>query len=283
MKPAIIIHGNCQAGVMSHGLRAVPWIAEHYDVFYDQSFLEHDGGRSEVDAADWRRCEILFQQTGISDAQNSPALLPAESRTITFAAASLNALWPFTVKDPLFPPEPPQFPFGRYPYGDRLLIDLSAGDLTGTALIQKYDELVASNLNHVNRQFDFECARMAKVDARCTVGISQIIIGSFRNERLFWTNNHPTKALFAKIIGRLMAEAWPTEVAAGGPLENAGATVFSTWDPLDHQQVPLAKSIALHFGLNWWSESYAYQFTGLPPQTASVFWDTYVEQRRSRM
>src|SRR5665213_1039641 len=122
MLKTLIVYGNCQAEAISTIFRKDPVTEECFRVLYLRSFDHPSDGRDELRPEDVRDCGVLWEQHDPRPFPHRDAL-PADCLTVKFPALDFNLLWPFNCPNPCDEPEPPVFPFGRFPYGDRIIIE----------------------------------------------------------------------------------------------------------------------------------------------------------------
>ncbi|KRA65876.1 hypothetical protein ASD79_00915 [Caulobacter sp. Root655] len=279
MKPVLAVYGNCQAGVFCHALRRVPAINERYEVVYIQSFGDEDD-RPDITPDQAARCEIYWRQVD-EHARFNPDEQLAQARRITFPAVDLGLYWPFQTHDPLFGPEP-EFPFGRYPYGDRVVVELSQRTPPPEDTTTAYHALANERLGNIDRSLDLELHRLQRREANADVKIAAFIFSSFRVERLYWAYNHPTSILLGKLFIRLAVATWPE---AGDPNVEMGRVVadaFRGWEPFDHQHVPIPQVVAEKLGLIWWGPSLKYKYLDLY-LSEQEYIEEYYKIRRERL
>lgn len=280
MKPVIAVYGNCQAGVFCHGLRRVPMVNDQYEVVYIQSFGAGDQERPDITPEQAERCQIYWRQVD-EHARFNPDDLLTHARKITFPAVDLGLYWPFQTQDAMFGPEP-DFPFGRYPYGDRIVMELSQRQPAPEDTISAYEALSMERLGNVDRSLELELHRLLRREANADVKIAAFIFSSFRIDRLYWAYNHPTSILLGKLFTRLAVASWPE---AGEPTTETGRIVpevFRGWEPFDHQHVPIPKVVAEKLGLIWWNPSLKYKYQEQYVSEAQYI-QAYHDIRRTRL
>ena len=258
--PGLIVFGNCQAGPLAAVLRRLPGIGSRFQITAVSSFdMAQNRPARFLEAIDMAGVVLLLGQRETAAALPAwlTGVLPPRAGVVQFAAMDTGVLWPFHARDPRNRPEPGH-PFGRYPYGDRLVIELMAGGLTGAALFDEYwrrsTAEVSGLLPGLRRQDE---ARLRARDAMLDVGIGDIVLDQMGVQPLFNTFNHPTGWLFRQLAGRLVDAVCRALGLPGGADEVR--TRLPNFDPLRHEQVPIHPAIARRLGLAWWQAGQTYR------------------------
>jgi hypothetical protein len=262
MLKTLIVYGNCQAEAVATILRTDPVTKDCFHVLYLRSFDHPSDGQDDLRPAEVGDCVLLWEQ---HDPQPFPyrELLPASCLNVRFPAIDFNLLWPFNCPNPYDEPEPPIFPFGRFPYGDRIIIDAIDRQMPPEEIISYHLSGWARYGMDLDRLFQIESARLVARDTHCDVKMSDFVLERFRKERLFWTSNHPTKALLRELIHRLRA----LSIAHEPLLDALDLDVTIGWfmhpeAPLGIVSVPVHPNIAEHFGLEWYDADKRHQGFG---------------------
>ena len=143
MKPTLLVYGNCQADAASVILSADPVVNEAYEILCLRSFDDPVAGRGSLQPQEVARCAVLFEQY---DPKPFPHrdLLPKSAVHVRFPAVDFNLLWPFNAVNPYNDVGSPDYPWGRFPYGDRIIIDVPgqklAVDLSDAELERRRQE-----------------------------------------------------------------------------------------------------------------------------------------------
>ena len=258
MTALVIIYGNCQAqvlGAMSSGL-----FDSHYEFVHIPSVASITALALPDDA--FARCNILLEQVGAT--QSFPFLdrLPPGVRIIRFPPLNLLALWPFTCADPRNRPEPPEFPFGRYPYGDRIALQIWEQGLRGPDAVANYAEASSRALPDTNRLLQMEFKRFELIETGCDVKISDYLRQNIRLNRLFYTYNHPTMKLIHILFKRIWQTIEYDKVTSLHRLLDEHQTRFlsdgNSWRPFENHQQPIFPQLARDLNLEWWGEDIRY-------------------------
>lgn len=250
MKQNILAYGGQQAEAVALVLGRIPSLAAHAAVSYTSDAAEGD-----LLAA----CTVLLLEEGVP----APAkhVLGKRCRVVTFPALDFYALWPFNCVNPHNKPEPPLFPFGRFPYGDSFVQSCIDRQIPADRIIALYSGPAwDASWPDLDRLFQSESLRLAAKDARCSVRLGSYILKHFRRERLFTAVHSPTDVLFTQLVARLLDAGLP----AGPRVSNAEiASVLAglgTRDLLGALAVPIHPKVAEHFGLVWYDAGDLYNY-----------------------
>ena len=282
MKPTLVVYGNCQGGVLQDIINASPFIAETYETVYYQSFDHPTQGHSTISPEVMSRCAILWCQSddNVPFAYDGPT--PATMKTVTFPAVDLGILWPHQMNDPLFGREE-RYPYGIFPYGDRLLIQVAKEGQSGAAGRSRLAELWDSPPFPFDRYLDIELQRLLRREQATQIKMAAYVLAHFRTDRLLWSYNHPTSKLFAVLLNRLIAATFPESREPSHPLHRLGNQLFREYDPFaTSYQAPIFPQVAEALELQWWSPDDTYYFHEGERLNCDQFIERYLDNRIAR-
>ena len=247
-----IVHGNCQAEAITVVLDKDPIVSSILKIVYSRSYIHPVEGKWKQRQRDVARCAVLYEQ---HDPEGFPkrAALPENCITVQFPSLDLNVLWPFTCANPYNRPEPPDFPFGRFPYGDRVIIaaidqGMKAADIADYYL-NGWDRFKVD----LDRLLAIDTARLNARDQHCQVRMAPYIVENFSKKRLFWTVDHPTTTVLEELVEELLKASGRVDPhLADADIASTLALYFGARGPLGHTDVPIHPHIAEHFGLAWY-------------------------------
>ena len=206
-KPSLIVYGNCQGSALASILRVMPFVAERFEIRYVSSFepsLPEQPTTEEI-----ARCAMLYEQHDPSPFPHRD-LLPPACRTVVYPAIDFNLLWPWGAPSPCATPEPPEFPHGRFPYGDAILMRCIENGMDVNAIVRYYrDRAWQEHQPPVERLISLEHARLEAREKHCDIKIAAYVFDRFRDTRLHWTANHPTTAALCEVALRLARATFP--------------------------------------------------------------------------
>ena len=254
MKPrrTAIVHGNCQAEAIAAVLSQAPTVSASFHIVYSRSYVHPVEGKWKQRDRDVENCALLFEQ---HDPQGFPkrGLLPEHCTTITFPSLDLNVLWPFNCANPYNKPEPPKFPFGRFPYGDRIVIGAIDKGASAEEIVKNYRENWNDFKMDLDRLLAIDAARLSARDEHCKVKMAPFVLENFAQRRLFWTVDHPVRSVLEELIERLLnASGRVDPLLADADIGATLATHFGPRGPLGHTDVPIHPRVAEHFNIEWY-------------------------------
>jgi polysaccharide biosynthesis acetyltransferase WcbI-like protein len=259
----IIVYGNCQAGIFAGLLDSELATRDGHRVIYRRNFDHPFEEGPELSRKDVSSCSLLFEQ---HDHDRFPEhnLLPTNCPMITFPSLDSVLFWPFQSMNPYDKLDPPLFPWGHFPYGDRVIVGCIEKGMAPDEILQYYLNEWAAYMPDLNRLFEVEAARLAARDVACQVKIADYFLRHFRQRRLFWTINHPSKEMSAELTRRLL-NAGSRFLTALGDIDEEAVQRFGAKHPLDDLAVPIHPRLAEHFKLEWYdAERELHRFWAAP-------------------
>jgi hypothetical protein len=279
MPKTLIVYGNCQAEAVATILRMDPAARESYRILYLRSFEHPSIGRDELHSEDVAACGVLWEQ---HDPKPFPYrdLLPADCVTVKFPAIDFNLFWPFRCANPYDEPELPIFPFGQFPYGDRIVLECVDKGMAPEKIIAHYRDGWDKYGVDLDRLLQLESARLTARDAHCDVKMGEYVMTHFREERLYWTPDHPSNALLRELMHRLLkARADALPALAELDIDATMLYRLSPEGPLGVISVPIHPRVAEHLGLHWYDLGERHQAYG----GVTYSHDEYLEAMIRRM
>ncbi len=249
----VIIYGNCQAEAITAVLQRNPMLSGLFRFVYMRSFVHPTDGPMVLPAEDLENCAIIAEQ---HDPRTFPYRdqLPADCPIVSFPSVDCNLLWPFNVTNPFDAPEPPEFPFGRFPYGDRVIAACIKKGMKAEAILEYYLDGWDDYKLDMDRLKQIESARLRARDAQCTVKMAEYVIENLPKRRLYWTANHATPELLSELTVRLLRACFNGNAKIEAEADIAGtiSTFFGPRGPLGIIGVPIHPRVAEHFALEWY-------------------------------
>jgi len=260
-KPSLIMYGNCQAGVFADCFKGFQTPTVQWDTFYVMNFVHPSEPQQRIPDEALARCALVLEQldTGHSLPDWLRERLPVSAKTIRFAPLDFNLYWPFNFNDPRNVSEPPDYPFGRFPYGDRIVVELLREGLSGQALWQEYQARSVARLPDPHRLRDIESQRLVARDAAADIMVADLVLTNYQKVPLFWTINHPTGWLLGRVLARLLGAA-REPLGLAEDLEPRAIQFFSSWEPFGHQHQPIHPEHARRLELAWWTPDRKYRY-----------------------
>lgn len=247
-KSVCIISANCQGAYIKALLNAHADFARDFEVHY---FVNYQ--KQSVPSELLARCDLLiYQPLGANwgDLSNDSLLaaVPEGCRRIAINYLTFPVYWPGFAIDPRNVPTP-AYPFGPFPYGDRVVIEALAAGESPARAAERFaaDEYPGSvDLDAVIADYVLS---QRQIETRRDQKLLDYIMAHFRSTKLFETYNHPSQPLCVHQVNDLLAMLGYRALEAAEEL------------PLDYltiNQQPLHPGVARALGL-------AFEATGETP------------------
>lgn len=273
-KRVISVCGDAQAEALALVLQSLPALRDEFEIVYAAACVrQRVPGRL--------ACAFSYEQYGAASPNSSKP--PKSCRKIVFPPMRLNLLWPMGAPNPYNLPEPPDFPLGRYPFGDQFIMSCIKRGVPADDIMRHYRAPQWSgSWPNLDRLFQDESAALSALDAKCDVKIGSFVLKHFRKKRLFWAANAPTNALLAELVFRTLHASFgpgmeTDRAAIGGALANFGGR-----DVLGGAAAPVHPLVAQHFRLEWYNPSERYACFGGSPRTFDEYFREMIEHATAR-
>lgn len=245
-KRRVLIYGNCQGGWLAGALIQKPEIAAQFDITYLSDFHGGPPPDHPIHQPDFlATLSVVIWQT--ASACKPPKFLeglPATCRQIRYPTLWLKMLWPMYVVDPRNQPEK-EFPWGRYPYGDRLVLKLLEQNVPVGELPKRYVETDLNKIVNLDRFSTMSLAELRFNDQQSDVAITPFIEANFRQRKLFGTVNHPTYLILNRIYYAVESMLLDRRSLENPPMPANQVALLGA------QETPLHPQIIEHFKLEW--------------------------------
>jgi hypothetical protein len=258
-RPLLVVYGNCQAEALTEIFRIPPFAADAFEIRYASSFnpqYPDQPTREEL-----ARCVFFFEQY---DRAPNPLreMLPSVCKTVTFPSIDCNVLWPWTEVNRANAPEPPDFPHGRFPYGDAVLSRCIDADMSTEEIVEYYFKRAWEEQPvPIERLYALERSRLEAREKHCEVKMGTYIFDRFRDTRMHWTVNHPTSVALCELAIRMMRAAF----AQAEDYERSELLFhvrLRLGEPLGQLGVPIHPEVARALGLRRQSGDEKYPYYG---------------------
>jgi hypothetical protein len=238
-------------------------------------------GDTTVDPEILRRCAVVWEQVGMNQRLPGWESLPASARHVRFAELSFPILWPFNCVDPRNRYDPPKFPWGAWPYGDRIALQVAKEGLRGPAAVAAYVERGSRVIPNPERMLDMETARSRKRDANVDLSMTNYVLQHFRQKRLFATYNHASNALIWEMFEQLMGNTVLPDLAVGAEEFARCRAAFMAPDLVfpnfDNFQMPIHPGVVSGYDLEWVNETTVYRYFDEGRFNFADFMTKYIE------
>ncbi|NHK29515.1 hypothetical protein FF098_016520 [Parvularcula flava] len=273
-KPTLIIFGNCQARIIFEQFVDTPSLTDKYDIHFKYSF-NHPTRNTELTDDQIERCEIVWAQYTQNITDEFLSAFPDTSRKLVFPSADTSMMWPTYALDPRNKKEPPDFPYGRYPYGDRIVVKLMNKGCTREEILDSYQEELEKVVGSFDRMQKMELQRYVARERHCDVHIGKWIVNYVPKVRLFWSPNHPTRHVFRQMAKRLLMDTFKDE-SVYAPYYDEFLKKLGNNEYLSGDQVPIQPIVADKLGLEWWDKDDTYLFRKTEKITADEYLRRYI-------
>jgi hypothetical protein len=249
-KPTLLIYGNCQAFALTSFFRASPIISCAYNVRYFASFDDHSPGSRSIAPQELASTVLFFEQ---ADPNIFPFLhlLPSDCVTLTFPAIDLNLLWPLSVTNTYSVPTL-KYPWGRFPYGDRVIVDCVERGLSLEETLAYYRASSWEHLPDLDRFRMMEIARLRSRDASLDITMSDFVFDRLSHENVFWCLNHPTMVPMRELARRLLTAGVQRIAQLQEIAIDAIIDTFPLEGPLAFLRVPIHPAIVERYDMEWY-------------------------------
>lgn len=266
----MILYGNCQVEFITDILSIDPVAANLFRYVYVRSY-RHRNELPPPSESDFRDCAILCEQV---DWKAFPYRdrLPKATKTVRFPPLDSSLLWPFNAVNLYDEADPPAFPDGRFPYGDRIILREIDRGMSAEEVLSFYLDGWDRYRVNVKRLRELELMRLRKRDDECDVAASDLV-NDLSSEQLFWTISHPRKSLVAKLLERILSACSIHEPAFRyADVLQTIAKHPAVFPSLEAVEIPVHPRIAEELALEWYDPNASYrQYGGFTYTYAQYF------------
>lgn len=260
-RPLILVYGNCQAEMIYATLASMGELTNRFDFAYARNYSRPDeDGPPSVPAEDLHRTAYVFEQAMAKRNFSQADAIPASAVRFGFMSLDFNPLWPLHSVDPRNHAEP-DYPFGRYPYGDRAINSVVADGLRGDEGFEAYQAKSAAMLRNVDRVLDVEKRRWSLIERINDSSFLDWVLANFAKVRLFHTYNHPSHLALSMVAAVVLHKSGLVVGDVESIAEEARTHLNLFWNP-DNYEAPIHPIVAETFGLEWWSPDMLYNWGG---------------------
>jgi hypothetical protein len=243
----VAVYGNCQAFFLAHMCNQLPSLARTTQ-FVGISNNTAPGQSIEPTPPEVGRAALVWEQ--FDEREDLPIRAsvregkPADSPTIEFPPLGVMGLWPFALPDPRNLPEPPKYPWGRYPWGDRLGREISKRGLPRADVFDAYMELSMQKMPDVKEAIHRDKFLLERRDSFCGVKMADYVYGRFTTDHMFWTWGHISSTLLAELLRRLIAATPDAFGPVTDELEAEIAKFVLDTPGIGEEQLPIHPEVA---------------------------------------
>ncbi|HTX35480.1 MAG TPA: WcbI family polysaccharide biosynthesis putative acetyltransferase [Bryobacteraceae bacterium] len=260
---SILVYGICQATHLGRILNAIPSIVNRFNISAIEMCADPVTGEFRRPPPEiLETCECLYFQAHLGEVlPDYLQRLIAQGRSQRFPILTCHPLWPSHTElyrmlvQTLDAQEmqrarrllqEPGLPWGRFPYADRVLLDLAKTEEVDERIVDRYVALDLAKTIDLDRRVQLWRRHLEEVDQGCDVRLAELQWREWRDTRHYWAINHPANQLFGEILRRLFA-------CTVGPIpEEEVVEALRTSEP-NHFMPPVHPSVARYLGLKWYS------------------------------
>ena len=220
--PVVLRAGSCVIELLLEGLAALSGSFDRFDFIASR---DETTGRQSVSDDVLSRCVLLVEEASpwkSYHALSEQRLLPENCPTIRVPTIHFNSLWPLMAADPRNAFDPPEAPWGRFPFprGDRLAISLLG---RGGSLSEKLSAYFATDIRSIvntARNHQLELADMFERERGCDVNVAAYVAHNRCSRRLFYTNGHPTPELLTFALIQILSHPAAKPIMSTGLVDS---------------------------------------------------------------
>jgi len=260
--PQVVLYGNCQTVYMALLL------AEADSRYQYVCLLNYTAPGQPLrlpEPESLQRCALYLEQFDFRDDGRLPvrmalrAILPPSCPRVAFPSFIFRSLWPFEALEERNAAEE-RYPWGRYPYGDRIVQEMAQEAAGGSTSFADYMRRSTASMPDLAQLLANEENRLLVRDQSCDVQIGDYVLDRFRRQHLFWTNAHVTAdgldVLGTRLYGAVQSHLGGDRL--GG--ENRIHAFTATLAPMGTNQVPIHPLVAEAAGLAFWRSDLLYRW-----------------------
>ncbi len=202
-----MIFGNCQASHIAHVLNHVPSLADRFEFMLVMDHAPPGESAPEISQEAAAETPLVWEQYDERDRvpgrEELRAAISSSARTIKYPPLGIMGLWPFAWAEPRSVSEP-DFPWGRYPWGDRIAQQVVKEGVSREHAFERYMDLSSKAMPDVEALIARDRFLAELRDAKCDVKISEFIFDRVRTDHMFWTWGHTAGSLNLELMSRLL-------------------------------------------------------------------------------
>lgn len=261
-RPVILIYGNCQAQFLHLLVTQSPSLVSRFEFVLASALVEPGNAIPPVPENAGRAVlywEQYDQRPGLTYRDELRGSVPQDCAVLRFPAVGMNAFWPFFIKDKRNVPEP-GYPWGRYPAGDRLAIEVAELGLPPARAFERYMELSRELMPDVPQLLARERAVFVQRDAGSDVEMTDFVFANLQSTYQFWTRGHLAGSVFAELLSRLFERSRSVIGDIGEAARSELQAAYARFPGQGDFQHPIHPMVAAQLGLKFVNESTKYRW-----------------------
>jgi Polysaccharide biosynthesis enzyme WcbI len=260
----VLVLGNCQAPAISLFLNKSPTVAERFR-FVD--VLNHAAPGHETlgvppEAAD---ADLLWMQYDerktVPIREEVRKTIPERCRIVVFPPLLMMGFWPFAWADPRNAPEP-GFPWGRYPWGDRIGLEISKLGLPAEKVFDAYMERSMEKMPDVCELVNRDRTMAERRDAQSDVPMNDYLSKHLLTSHLFWTWGHTSNAPLLELARRLFSASESVLGPLTPEIVREMRTAAVDFHGIGDEELPIHPEVRRRLGLRFCDAGTRYRWFG---------------------
>lgn len=269
----ILIYANCQGLVMARALRRHPEFAEG-EIRTCENYKDDPVALEAAAASDLVLAQMVNGEKFRSRFSAILAALPSTAKVVRFPAMHATHLWPQFFQDISVKPEP-GFKHGRFPWGDRLVLNLVKQGVPKGEIIDTYLATDLSQKFDLKGLYRVALGSMKQLEGDCDVPVSDVYEQNIFERQTFFSPYHAADFIVNSIANRVF------EALGLRPLQEEE---IPRGDLLRDAELPVHRSVARFFDVTYIDEDTTYLSRSGAQVSARAFCAEYVDwlvQRRA--
>ncbi|MBW4524944.1 MAG: hypothetical protein KME18_07065 [Phormidium tanganyikae FI6-MK23] len=284
-----VVFANCQADLIKTCLQLSKEFVEQYEMVevplnfqaIAQNFVFSDELLRDIDLFIY---QPLKDQHGSLSTNSLLPRLHDRCVQIGFPYLYFKGYYPQTVDNPLAKPSA-QYPYGRFPYGDRFIIEWVEAGKSYQQIVDQLSQTDFYEKDFLLNQVEQSLKELAKRESSIEIKISAFIRQNYQQRLLFDTLNHPTSIIGIEVTNQILQilnlPLLPQSIC--DRYHSKTAPLLNTWlrginrvrrqiklKPFTNfypkfsaqDQVPIYPSVAAHLNLSFITERSTYKING---------------------
>ena len=258
----VLVYGNCQAPYVAQALATLDDLDGDFRFVCASNHAAPGSAIAVVPDHLLRDVALVVQQheerAGLAVLAALRERLPRNVPVVTFPSFLLACPWPFECVETR-PRLEAAYPWGRYPLGDMIGLELAHHGLRSALAVAAYLDLSARKLPDMRVRLQRDLDRIRGYDAHCDVKLADYVEATFRREHLFWTNGHVSGSGMHALVTRIAQAIRPY---LGGTAQRAQQCLAGLHESggLGVYQLPIHPLVAEALDLAFWKPDMTYRW-----------------------
>jgi FkbH-like protein len=203
----VVVYGSCQADMLKIVLQRMLVAHEEFEVVAVYAHLPELPGQ--IDETALAGTVLYLEQfdgrPSVPMRDKLRGCLAPDVPKLSFPLLTLQSLWPFDWPDyERNVAQPPRFPFGRFPYGDSIGMEVSREGLRGQRGFDRYMELSDIKMPKLDVLFERDIGAIRKRDAGSDIKMAEWVTQNYNKANLFFSWGHPSVVPILEMARQLL-------------------------------------------------------------------------------